>query len=142
MTKYDAILYLDNEYITEDERSNASRSTQAVDKYFQGSTNYDDPALYNSFSFGQQLKSRLNNSDGFYCEVTDFKKWVTVRMSHHNTITGRTSSKTFLIVFKQKGDGIVLNTHNRYRTISGVDQAASYIKSAASVLQSANSSKL
>jgi hypothetical protein len=77
----------------------------------------------------------------FSSRVTDFGKWVTVDISHHNHITGRTSSKTFLIVFQQKGDGIVLSTHNRYRTISGVDQAASYIKSVASSLQNNTQSK-
>lgn len=133
MERYDAILYLEQENINEDDRSMATKTISGVDKYVKGSVNWDDPALYNSFSFGQQLKSRLN-VDGFFCEVTDFKKWVVAKMSKHDVVSGKTKSKTFLVVFKQKGDGIVLSTANRYRTISGVDQAASYIKSASSNL--------
>jgi hypothetical protein len=105
-------------------------------KGFTQYINADDPKLYQAYSFGNALRQNLSNIGyGFSCKVTDFKKWVVAEIIHHNTITGKTSSKTFLIVFKDKGDGIVLSTHNKYRTISGVDQAASYIRSACSSLQ-------
>lgn len=144
MKKYDAILYIDNEeLINEDERNIGTKSTDASMKGFKVGANWDDPALYNAFSFGQRLRSGLNDmGKGFSCDVTDFKKWVVVKMNHHDIISGRTSSKTFLVVFKHKGDGVILSTHNRYRSISGPDQAISYIRSAASVLQSSNSSKI
>ena len=82
----------------------------------------------------------MNN--GFSAEVVDFKKWVTVRVTHSNHITGKSASKTFLIVFKQKGDGIVLSTHNKYRTISGVDQAASYIRQVCNSLTNETNNKI
>lgn len=144
MKKYDGILYIDDiEYITEDDRRVASQGTVGYDKYFQGSVNWDDPKLYSQFSFGQSLKNALNSMGAEWsCKVTDFKKWVVAEVQHHNTITGRTSSKTFLIVFKQKGDGVILSTHNKYRTISGVEQAISYIRSASTSLRDSNQSKL
>lgn len=140
--KYDAILCIDEMVCEDDSRLFARKQPSGVTKFFKGSADYDDPKLYNNFSFGQTLRSLLNNmGEGFSCKVTDFGKWVTAELTHHNHITGRSASKTFLIVFKYKGDGIVLSTHNRYRTISGVDQAASYIKSAASTLQGNTQSK-
>lgn len=143
MKKYDAILYIDSEPILENDRRNARKGLDASPKYFAGSYDWDDPTLYNQFSFGQSLQSQLNGlGQGFACKVTDFKKWVTVEISYHNIITGRSASKTFLIVFKHKGDGIVLSTHNRYRTISGADQAVSYIRNVAGTIKDSTSSKI
>jgi hypothetical protein len=144
MKKYDAILYIDSDnMITEMDRKNAGRPVSGVNRFFQGSANWDDPKLYSSMSFGQLLKSTLNNmGGGWSCKVTDFKKWVVVEMSHHDTVTGRSSSKTFLIVFQEKGNGLVLSTHNKYRSISGVEQAISYIKSASNALKDSNQNKL
>lgn len=135
--KYDAILCVDVEdMICEaDDRLiaiNKPQPTQGFSKYY----NADDPKLYSYFTFGNALKQSLNNmGSGYMAKVTDFKKWVVVDVSYHNNITGKTSSKTFLVVFKEKGDGMVLTTHNRYRSISGVDQALSYIKSACGSLR-------
>lgn len=135
MKKYDAILCVENPINETDNRLHARR-TPGDNKGFTQYLNADDPKLYQAYSFGSALRQTLSNIGyGFSCKVTDFKKWVVAEITHHNTITGRTSSKTFLIVFKDKGDGIVLSTHNKYRTISGVDQAASYIRSACSSLQ-------
>ena len=139
---YDAILYLE-EPILEDDRSYATKIPSGVTKFFKVAGSYDDPKLYANVAFGRTLASLLGNmTGGFSAKVTDFSKWVVVEITHHNQITGRSASKTFLIVFQQKGDGMVLSTHNRYRTISGVDQAASYIKSASSSLQNATQSKI
>lgn len=144
MKKYDAILYVEPEsLINEADRKNASKGMSGVNKYFKGSRDWDDPKLHNPYSFGQSLRSALNNlGGGWSCSVTDFNKWVVVEMCHHDVITGRTSSKTFLVVFQEKGDGIVLSTHNKYRSISGVEQAISYIKSASSTLRDTNQTKL
>lgn len=144
MKKYDAILYVTpEETINEVDRKNASRSPIGQDKYFKNAWDWDDPKLYDQFSFGQTLKSALNGLGAEWsCNVTDFNKWVVVEMSHHNSITGRTSSKTFLVVFQEKGNGIVLSTHNKYRSISGVEQAISYIRNTSSSLRDSNQTKL
>ena len=136
--KYDAILYVTPDMISEssDKRMHA-RKIPSQTRGFSQYWNADDPKLYNAFTFGNAVTQYFNNmSGGYFCKVTDFKKWVVVEISKHDTITGKTSSKTFLIVFQEKGDGIVLSTHNRYRSISGVDQAISYIRSACSTLSS------
>ena len=142
--KYDAILYVNQDAINEDDnRMHARKSPSGSDKFIKNSGSWDDPKMYANFSFGQTLKTLLNNmSNGLTAKVVDFGKWVTVEITHHNHITGRSSSKTFLIVFQYKGDGIVLSTHNRYRSISGVDQAASYIKNAAGSLMNDTQSKI
>ena len=143
-SKYDAILYISQEeHINENDRKNASQSPVG---YYTGNTpyvNWDDPKLYGSFSFGRLVQSALNGlGDGFSAEVTDFNKWVVVKVSHHDIITGRDSSKTFLIVFQQKGDGIVLSTNNKWRSISGAEQAISYIRSISQSLKNSSRQKL
>lgn len=131
---YDYILQYEPE-INEHERVAANKIPSQT-KGFSQYWNTDDPKMYNAFTFGNAVRQALNNmGNGFSAEVTDFKKWVVVKANHHNTITGKTSSKTFLIVFQKKGDGMILSTHNRYRSISGVDQAISYIKSVINSLQ-------
>lgn len=136
--KYDAILHIEQPLVNESDPRihNKGRTPSTTVGY---STNYyaDDPQMYNMFSFGNYIRKSLNNmGDGFYCQVTDFKKWVVVTVSYSDIITGKLSSKTFLVVFNVKKDGIVLTTHNRYRSISGAEQAISYIKSSCQSLKS------
>lgn len=141
--KYDAILYVDNTINEADERILAKKMISGGTKYGKGSTDWDDPRLWSAHSFGSTLRTILNGmGTGYSSEITDFGKWVTVRVTYHDQISGRSASKIFLIVFKQKGDGIVMSTHNRYRTISGVDQAGSYIRSTCSSLQNSTQSKI
>ena len=142
--KYDSILYLDNDLINESERITGSLPTDATMKPIWGSNAMtDDPKMYNAFTFGRIVRSAINNmGPSWSAEVSDFKKWVVVTVKYYNHETNRSASKTFLIVFKHKGDGIVLSTHNRYRTISGVDQAVTYIKSACNILQSSTQNRI
>lgn len=134
--KWDAILYVDTPVNEADERIVGTKGIDATIRYKRGSIDWDDPKLWGPSSFGNVLRTGLSSMGSNYsCEVTDFGKWVSVRVSCHDHISGRSASKTFLIVFKQRGDGIVLSTHNRYRTISGVDQAISYIRSTCNSLQ-------
>jgi hypothetical protein len=110
---------------------------------------YDDPKLHASNAFGQLMLRDLNNwRNGYSAKVSDFGKWVVVEVTYHDCITGRSASKTFLVVFDggPKGDdkagGMVLTTANKYRTISGYSQAAQYIKQVSSALESSASQKL
>lgn len=139
---YDTILYIEP-LINEDERTPSTRvpdiSWHGVTKY----TDWDDPKLYAANAFGRLMQSELNSMGSeFSAEVSDFGKWVVVKMNHHNFVTGRTSSKTFLVVFKQKNDGLVMSTANKWRSISGYGQAVSYIKSAAQSLKSSSGNKI
>ena len=98
---------------------------------------YNDPKLYASWAFGKQLQTALTGfGAGFASEVSDYGKYVSVKVTYSNPPTGKTASKTFLIVFNPDGrEGHVFSSSNRYRTFSGLTQAASYIKSAASSLR-------
>lgn len=143
--KYDAILYIQQPCINEDgdPRVDAKKNPDASVKGLYNHANWDDPRMYNSFSFGSSLQTSLNNiGKGFSCDVTDFGKWVVVKISYHDIISGRTSSKTFLIVFDLNKNGIVLSTHNRYRSFSGVSQAISYIRSSISALEGSSKTKI
>lgn len=150
--KYDAVLVCNvNDFINEaygDERS----YTGAGYGRDAGATPYlwyDDPRLYAANAFGKMMLNDLNNwRKGFSAKVTDFGKWVVVEVTCHNVITGRSASKTFLVVFDggpkgtDKGGGMVLSTANKWRTISGYAQAATYIKAASGALESATTQKL
>lgn len=143
--KYDSILYVKNiEQINEMERSvgrgNWDATTRSVTSY---PFNVIDPKMYSSFNFGRIIRNAITSMGaGWSAEVSDFKKWVVLRVNYHNFETSRSASKTFLIVFEQNGDGMVFSTHNKYRTISGVDQASSYIKSACNSLKNSTQTKI
>ena len=154
-SKYDAILICNIDDIVND-----INESYGDERYYAGAGPgkdagkvpylwYDDPRLYASNAFGQLMLNDLNNwRKGYSAKVTDFGKWVVVEVTHHNVITGRSASKTFLVVFDggpkgtDKGVGMVLSTANKWRTISGYSQASSYIKSASSALESTTSAKL
>ena len=142
METYDAILYIEPS-INEDDRF---PTKTGIDASPHGNTSYvywDDPKLWANNAFGRLLRNELNNmGNGFSAEVTDFAKWVVVKVNHHDYITGRTSSKTFLVVFNNKDAGIVLSTANKWRSISGYSQAVSYIKAASQVLRNSSSQKI
>lgn len=142
--KYDAVLYVDsalNE--AADPRVKGGGKKIMADKGFTQYLDIDDPQLYTNFSFGNIVRQTLNSiGNGYSCQVTDFKKWIVVTVTHSNIMTGKSSSKTFLIVFTLDKNGMILTTSNRYRTISGVEQACSYIRSACTVLQSETQSKI
>ena len=148
LQEYDAILVMDpmvNEtFEPTDPRTstNPGRTNQAT-RGKNGNISYIDPKYYSSNSFGQRLRRTLHNmSAGYSSEVTDFGQWVVAKVTYHDTITGRSSSKTFLVVFTDGPDGMVMSTSNRYRSISGIEQAASYITSVCSSLRNGTSSQL
>lgn len=153
-SKYDAILVCNIEDIISevygDERSytgagpGKSRDVGKVPYLW-----YDDPKLYAFNAFGKMMLNDLNNwKKGYSAKVTDFAKWVIVEVTHHNYLTGRSASKTFLVVFnggetgKDPAGGLIMSTANKWRTISGYSQAVSYIKSAAAVLETSTSQKI
>jgi hypothetical protein len=147
--EYDAILEVNynlndlNEGI--DDRNYASNPVSGADKPIKGNySNYIDPKFYSSWSFGRQLRSILNGmGSGYSSEVTDFGQEIVVRVTHSDTVTGRSSSKTFLIIFTdKKGNAMVKNHSNKWRSVSGIDQAASYIRSICSNLQANTQQKL
>lgn len=122
---------------TPDKRA-VSTSPWRVDKgAYSNYLFYNDPKLYTSWAFGKQLQNALVNiGSGYSAEVSDYGKYVSARVTYSNPPTGRSASKTFLIVFNPDGkEGHVFSSSNRYRTFSGITQAASYIKSAASSLR-------
>lgn len=147
MLQYDTILLVKpniNEAIeTYDKRTTGRRSPSMTKGRNNLSISYIDPKYYGANAFGQRLRTTLHNmSTGFSSKVTDFGQWVTAEVTYHDSMTGRSASKTFLIVFTDGPDGMVMSTSNRYRSISGVDQAASYIISACSSLRNGTSSQL
>lgn len=141
----DAILYLDPNSIEEgaDSRSLTGKHIVGYDTGPDGAVNKDDPKMYMSTNFGKQLQYSLNNiGNGFWAEVSDFGKYVTVVAGYHNTVSGRSSTKHFIIVFQKDGVGTIFTSSTKWRTISGVGQAASYIKSLSGAIESSAANKI
>jgi hypothetical protein len=150
LEQFDAVLVLDGESINEaglgdlmgnsgsDTRANSAIITPQIDRgAYSQYLNYQDPKIYASWSFGRQLQNQLNGMGaGFAAEVADFGRYVSAKVTYSNPPTGKTASKVFLVVFEPDGKkGNIFQTSNRYRTFSGVGQAASYIKSCVSSLR-------
>lgn len=148
--EFDGILVLDKDAVNEagldsliglggaDVRATSAVTGPNYDKgAYSDYLNYQDPKLYASWAFGKQLQNSLNNVGyGYGCEVSDFGRYVSCKITYSNPPTGKTASKVFLVVFDPDGKkGNIFQTSNRYRTFSGVSQAASYIKSCVSSLK-------
>ena len=151
-TKYDAILVCNSEDLLNENYGDERSYTGAGYGKIGGKEPYiwyDDPRLYAANAFGKLMLADLNSwKAGYSAKVSDFGKWVVVEVTYHHHVTGRSSSKTFLVVFDggpkgtDKGGGTILSTANKWRTISGYSQAVSYIKSASSSLEGSTSQKI
>ena len=140
--KYDAILVLKNQ-INEDDRYHSSKGPDYSPKGPGGDAGIPDPKMYANNNFGRVLRDSLKDmTGGAVVKVSDFGQYVVVDVGFHDYIAGKTSTKTFLIVFEYKGDGLIFTSSTKWRTISGANQAVSYIKSACSSLQSEANRKL
>lgn len=110
---------------------NTNKYTASMDMGPLGIPGMYDPKVWSSVGYGKKLQQSLPNKNGYYNEVTDFGAIVAVRAGHHESATGKGKEKTFVIVFDSltSGNGRIFTSSTRWRTISSVDQAASYIKS-------------
>lgn len=152
ISKYDAVLVCNiNDTINEDYGDTRSYTGAGYGKVTGKGPYlwYDDPRLYASNAFGKMMLNELNGwKNGYSAKVSDFGKWVVVEVTYHDHVTGRSASKTYLVVFDggpkgtDKGGGMILSTANKWRTISGYSQAVSYIKSASTALESATTQKI
>ena len=138
------VLYIQSENLNEgaDRRSVNTKMVNGLDRGPNGIVNYDDPKLYTATNFGRQLQTMLSNSNNFWAEVSDFGRYVVVTAGYHNTVSGRSATKHFVIAFDPDGVGTVFTSATKWRSISGVSQAASYIKSACNPLESSASNKI
>ena len=138
------VLYIQSENLNEgaDRRSVNTKMVNGLDRGPNGIVNYDDPRLYTATNFGRQLQTMLSNSNNFWAEVSDFGRYVVVTAGYHNTVSGRSATKHFVIAFDPDGVGTVFTSATKWRSISGVSQAASYIKSACNPLESSASNKI
>lgn len=108
-----------------------SGASGAIDYGPGGVINAWDWRLYSGSGYGKRLQAMLGGGNGYSYEITDMGQYVSVRGTYHSLATGKTTTKTFIIVFDNPkyGDGKVFATSTKWRTVSNVDQAASYIRS-------------
>ena len=114
---------------TADPRLVGNTMPRGADQGPNGMPGVYDWKVWSNSGFGKRLQSYLRGGDGFSYEVSDFGRIVVVRASYHCVGTGKHIGKTFAIFFDDpnKGNGQVFSQSTRWRSISSVDQASSYI---------------
>ena len=139
-SKFDYVLVVDNSLDeSQTDKRVYNKNLPSVDYNPQGSyIGVRDLKLMQSWSFGKMIQRDLSSmGNGYSCRVFDVGGEVAVTVTHTDAVTGRSASKSFIIVFDSKsGNGIIKSSSTRWRSISGIGQAESYIRSVASGLQS------
>lgn len=115
--------------MADDGRVGGTWNSQGGDMGPDGMIGRYDWRVWSGSGFGKRLSNYLSNRDGYSYDVSDFGQVVVVTARYHCVGTAKGVEKTFAIVFHDpnKGNGLVYNTSTRWRTISSVDQASSYI---------------
>lgn len=111
-------------------------------KTISGAADYQKQAWfmnpYDNFSLGSYIRSGLENlGRGFSTQVFDFGSDIAVHIEYYDIGTCKTAGANFLIkILNKKGEGCVKSSSNRYRTISTIGEAISYISSRGKALAS------
>lgn len=133
--KVDTILYIDDSILNEAADPRVKMSTKVTNQTLNWPQSFDPNS---QFSYGSIVQSQLEGGfgRGYSVKVTDFGTDIFVEVSYSNQQTGRMNGKTFLIKMKNKtGEGWIKASAYRYRTITGIDQAISYIRSVSANLK-------
>lgn len=93
-----------------------------------------------STSFGMTLRSMLQLGGGYSTEVTDFGDAVSIKVTYTSPRSCKSASQNFLILFYENGQCRAKTNSQRWRTCNDIGQAASYIRSKSTRLQSTASS--
>ncbi len=141
LSKYDGILIIDPNI--NEEFDDRVYNTGLPDYTWKGDSDLaPDYKLAGAYTFGKTIRANLENmGKGYYSKVTDLGAYVIATIGYNNILTGRSSEKTYLIVFGNKA-GHIISASNKYRTINGPDQAISYIRSTATILRNQTNGKI
>lgn len=91
---------------------------------------------------GPIIRTQLSSlGKGYNIECIDFGSDIVIKITYTNIQTGRTSGQSFLLKLSStKGEGIIKSSEIRYRTVSNLVNAVSYIKTKAGSLKQQTSS--
>lgn len=138
---FDTILELDNNLVNEkkDPRLGDLKigtKTISASPEFTGQAWFMNP--YDNFSLGSYVRSGLESlGRGFSTQVFDFGSDIMIHIEYYDIGTCKTAGANFLIkILNKKGEGCVKSSSNRYRTITTIGEAISYISSRAKSLSS------
>lgn len=97
-----------------------------------------DWKVWNGTGYGQLLQRSVKPGPGYSLDVHDCGQYISATAHYQNPATGKKISQAFLIVLNSpdKGDGTVFLASTKWRTVSSVNQAASYISSTIQALAS------
>ena len=135
----DTVLVLDESNINEkrDERldilPNASQRNWAMAPEYLKQGWFMNP--YDNFSLGNYVRSGLSLGNKYGVGVYDFGNAIMVEITYYDIGTCKTSGAKFLIQIGNKnGKGVVRSSSSKFRTISNIGEAISYIRSRANYL--------
>lgn len=139
---FDTILELDCPINEINEKRDERLDTLKIGtKTITGASDYTQQAWfmnpYDNFSLGSYVRGGLSLGRGFSTRVFDMGTDIVVHIEYYDIGTCKTASAYFLIkLLNKKGEGCVKASSNRYRTISTIGEAISYISSRAKALPS------
>lgn len=87
-------------------------------------------------SYGTMIRNYIPQGNGYSSEIVDFGEAITVKITHTNIKTAKSSSQNFIILFSDINNGscVVKSSFARWKTCNSPEQAANYIRSKASSL--------
>lgn len=139
---YDVVLYIDNDHNIQEEfadpRTRPAAGTKSLGYGYDIRFGYLKGTQGNQyFNYGSVLRNSLSLGKEYAVEVVDFGSEIYCKVTYNNSGTGKSASKSFLVVLdlsQKGGKGMVKSSMAKWRSISDVSQAASYIRSYASAL--------
>lgn len=90
-----------------------------------------DWRVWDGASYGKQVQREANPGQGYTIDVHDCGQHLSVTASYQNPANGKKVSQSFIIVLQGTNNsaGTVFMTSTKWRTVSSISQAASYISS-------------
>lgn len=132
------VLYLQTPINEVDARSGASGNIAGTGSEgpggFYGAYDY---RVWDGTGYGQILQREANpGGKGYSVDVLDCGQHISVTAHYQSPATGKKISQSFIVVLKspKSGNGTIFMTSTKWRTVSSVQQAASYIRSSIKTL--------
>lgn len=91
-----------------------------------------DWKVWDGTGYGQRLQREANpGGKGYSVDVHDCGRQISCTAHYQSPATGKKVSQSFIVILNtpDKGDGTVFMTSTKWRTVSSISQAATYISS-------------
>lgn len=127
------VLYIEKPILEADSRTGMHTNTMGTaNRGPHGFYGAYDWKVWDGTGYGQRLQREANpGGKGFSIDVHDCGQQISCTAHYQSPGSGKKVSQSFIIVLNRpdRGDGTVFMTSTKWRTVSSISQAASYINS-------------